>query len=402
MDKYSNIERPIYLDRITPFIAKPIIKVLTGQRRVGKSYIMLQLIDKIKKSDANINIIYIDKEKYDFDQIRNYEDLIKYINNSDKPGKNAIFIDEIQDIQEFEKALRSLYSNSHFDIYITGSNANLLSGELATLLSGRYVEIQVNSLSYVEFLQFHDLNDSSESFMNFLRFGGLPNLIHLPLQEHIVYDYLSNIYTTILYKDVIKRYNIRNVTFLENLIRYLADNLGSIVSAKKIADFLKSQKLTISPNTVLDYLDFIQQSFFIHKVQRQDIKGKKIFEIGEKYYFEDTGLRNSIIGFRINEIQKLLENVVYNHLRICNYDIKMGVFNQKEVDFIATKNGEEVYIQVCYLILDKNTHNREFGNLLDIKNQFPKYVLSLDAPKNSNTYKGIIHKNVSEFLLNFK
>ncbi|MEP7196362.1 MAG: ATP-binding protein [Saprospiraceae bacterium] len=402
MNKYSNIERPIYLDRICPFIGKPIIKVLTGQRRVGKSYLMLQVIDKIKKIDENINIIYIDKEKYDFDQIRNYEDLMEYCNNSEKPGQNVLFIDEIQDITEFEKALRSLYTKSNFDIYITGSNANLLSGELATLLSGRYIEIQVNSLSYNEFLQFQSLKNSPENFMKFIRFGGLPNLIHLPLEEDIVYDYLVNIYNTILFRDVIKRHNIRNVSFLENLIKYLADNLGSIVSAKKISDFLKSQKISISPNTVLDYLDFIQRSFCIHKVQRLDIKGKRVFEIGEKYYFEDTGLRNSIVGFRLNEIHKLLENVVYNHLRILNYDVRIGILDQQEIDFVAQKNGEEVYIQVCYLIQDQNTHDREFGNLLQINNQFPKYVLSMDAPENSNTFKGIIHKSISDFLLTFK
>ena len=397
----SYIERPIYMDKLNPFIGKSIIKVLTGQRRVGKSYLMYQVIDQLKASNSAINIIYIDKEQYEFDGIKNYEDLIKYYQNHAIEGKNALFIDEIQDIKKFEKALRSLYNLDNIDIYITGSNANMLSGELATFLSGRYIEIQVNSLSYSEFLMFHQKTNSQEVFMQFLRFGGLPNLIHFPLEESVVHEYLRNIYSTILYKDVIKRNSIRNVSFLENLVNYLADNLGSLVSAKKISDFLKSQQVSITPNTVLDYLDFIQNSFFIHRVKRQEIKGKKIFEIGEKYYFEDIGLRNAIIGFRLNEIQKLLENVVYNHLRVCGYVVRIGVLGQNEIDFVAEKNNETVYVQVCYLIQEQSTHDREFGNLLAIKNQFPKYVLSMDAPVNSNTFMGINHKSIPDFLLEF-
>jgi uncharacterized protein len=395
------IKRPIYMDKIIPFIGKNIIKVLTGQRRVGKSYLMYQIIEQLKIINADINIVYIDKEQYQFDSIRHYEDLINYYYSHSTQGKNALFIDEIQDIIEFEKALRSLYSLENLDIYITGSNANMLSGELATFLSGRYIEIQVNSLSYSEFLVFHQKSNNQETFMQFLRFGGLPNLIHFPLEESIVYEYLQNIYHTILYKDVIRRNSIRNVTFLGNLVNYLADNLGSIVSAKKISDFLKSQQVSITPNTVIDYLDFIQNSFFIHRAKRQEIKGKKIFEIGEKYYFEDTGLRNSIVGFRLNEIQKLLENVIYNHLRICGYKVRVGVLGQNEIDFVAEKNNETVYVQVCYLIQEQATHDREFGNLLAIKNQFPKYVLSMDAPHNSNTFMGINHKSIPDFLIEF-
>ena len=395
------IERPIYIDKIKPFIGKNIIKVLTGQRRVGKSFLLYQIIEQLKVTNPDINIIYIDKEQYEFDKIKNYEDLINFYQNHAIEGKNALFIDEIQDIVAFEKALRSLYSLDNLDIYITGSNANMLSGELATFLSGRYIEIQVNALSYKEFLTFHQKANNQDHFNQFLRFGGLPNLIHLPLEESVVTEYLTNIYNTILYKDIIKRNSIRNVSFLENLVNYLADNLGSIVSAKKIADFLKSQQVNITPNTVLDYLDFIQNSFFVHRAKRQEIKGKKIFEIGEKYYFEDTGLRNSIVGFRLNEIQKLLENVVYNHLRICGYKVRVGVLGQNEIDFVAEKNNETVYVQVCYLIQEQATHDREFGNLLAIKNQFPKYVLSMDALNNSNTFMGIIHKSIPDFLIEF-
>lgn len=238
MSNQANIERPIYLDKVMPFMGIPIIKVFTGQRRVGKSYLMLQVIDQIKRSGDHTNIIHIDKEKYHFDSIRNYSDLMDYYNQHKVEGNNALFIDEIQDINEFERALRSLYSEKNIDLYITGSNANLLSGELATFLSGRYLEIEVNSLSYSEFLKFHSKSNSAESFMSYLRFGGMPNLIHLPLEEDIVTEYLKNIYNTILFREVIKRHNIRNVSFLENLIRYIADNLGSIVSAKKILDFL--------------------------------------------------------------------------------------------------------------------------------------------------------------------
>ena len=398
--KPAYIPRPMYFDKVKPFIGKSLIKVFTGQRRVGKSFLMYQVMNEM---DDDVNIIYIDKEDYAFDSIKDYRNLIEYIESNRRETKNAIFIDEIQDIEDFEKALRSLYKQPDMDIYITGSNAKMLSGELATYLSGRYIEVQVHSLSYKEYLTFNKIDDPDAiSFNNYLKYGGLPNLIHLDFEDNVLFDYLRNISETIIYRDIIRRNNIRNVAFLEKLMRYLADNLGSLVSAKKIADFLKSQRVSISPNSVLDYLKYLNDSFVAQKVQRQDIEGKKIFEIGEKYYFEDLGIRNALVGYRINDIQKLLENVVYKHLKICGYEVRTGVDGNKEIDFIAIKNNEKIYIQVCYLLESEKTMEREFGNLLKVQDQYPKYVLSMSDFESKNTYQGIIHKRIPDFLLSFE
>lgn len=392
------IHRNRYFEKLKPYIGKQIIKVFTGQRRVGKSFMMFQMIEYTRQLKPEANIIYIDKEKNEFDSIQEYQHLYDYIIDNTHNGLNVVLIDEIQEIEGFEKALRSLYTNSQYDIYCTGSNANMLSGELATLLSGRYVEIPIHSLSFKEFLEFHKLENTNQSLQKYLKFGGLPNLIHLPLQDEIIYDYLNNIYASILFKDVIRRYSIRNVSFLENLTTYLSDNLGSIVSSKKISDFLKSQNVKISPNVVLDYISHLCSTYFIEKVKRRDVIGKKIFEIGEKYYFEDIGLRNSIVGYKPNDIGKIIENVIYSHLKIEGWKVEVGTWKDKEIDFVAQKNGELLYVQACYLLHDEKTIEREFGNLLLLKDNYPKMVVSMDEMFGENTYKGIAHFHLREFL----
>lgn len=392
------IERKIYLNRINPFIDKDIIKVITGQRRVGKSYLLFQIMDVVKKKHPRANIIYINKELNKFDKIRNYQNLLDYIKKQGKASrKNYIFIDEIQDIDKFEKALRDLKASGKYDIYCTGSNAHLLSGELATYLSGRYMEIQVFSLSYSEFLTFHKLKNSQDSLLKYIKYGGLPYLMHLELDDLIVYDYLKNVYNSILYKDVVSRYKIRNPAFLENLVEYLADNTGSLVSAKKISDFLKSQKINISPNIVLDYLSFLANAFFIFKSKRVDIQGKKIFEINDKYYFEDLGLRHSIIGYKQVDINKILENLVFLHLQLMGYKIFVGQLGSKEIDFVCEKQGKKIYIQAAYHITEKNKE-REFGNLLAIKDNHSKFVVSMDDLIDPRGYKGIKHVHIRDFL----
>jgi len=393
------IARQHYLDRINPYIGKDIIKVITGQRRVGKSYFLFQIMDVIVASDPKAQIIYINKELYEFDFINNYKVLLEYIKGKAKGKKNRyVFIDEIQDIDQFEKALRSLSAEGGSDIYCTGSNAGLLSGELATYLSGRYVEIKVFCLSYIEFLDFHKLQDNSGTFLKYIKYGGLPYLINLKLEDDVVYDYLKNIYNTILFKDVVKRHRIRNIAFLERLTLYLADNAGSLVSAKKISDFLKSQKTNISPNVVLNYLSHLKSAFFILKVRRSDIVGKKIFEIGEKYYFEDLGLRHTIIGYRQDDIGRILENLVFLHLKRSGYEITVGRIGEKEIDFACEKKGERLYVQVAYMITDQRIHDREFGNLLKIKDNFTKIVVSMDE-MTGGTFKGIKHVNIRDFLI---
>ncbi len=394
------IERPLYIDRIKPFIGKSLIKVLTGQRRVGKSYLLMQLRDLISKQNPDTKIIYINKEQHEFSKIKNSDDLFLYLKENVKgSGKVALFIDEIQDIESFEITLRDLATRGNYDIYCTGSNANLLSSELATFLSGRYIEIKVFGLSYTEFLVFYNLQDSVATFQTYLKFGGLPYLINLNTEIQIAYEYLTSIYNTILLKDVVTRFKIRNVKFLENLIAFLADNIGSIVSSKKISDYLKSQKINISPQIVIDYLGYLESSFLIFKVKRTGIEGKKIFEIGEKYFFEDIGIRNAIVGYKTSDIHKILENVVYLHLRMAGYSVTVGQEGNKEIDFIAQKAGEKIYVQVAYMLSNEGTINREYGNLLEISDNFPKYVVTMDELTEISTYKGINRMHVKDFCL---
>ncbi len=394
------IERPLYIDRLKPFIGKSLIKVLIGQRRVGKSYLLMQLRDLIKKQSPDTQIIYINKEQHEFSQITNSNDLFLYLKENVKEnGKVALFIDEIQDIESFEITLRDLVTRGNYDIYCTGSNANLLSSELATFLSGRYIEIKVFGLSYTEFLVFHNLQESVASFQNYLKFGGLPYLINLNTEIQVAFEYLTSIYNTILLKDVVTRFKVRNVKFLENLVAFLADNMGSIVSSKKISDYLKSQKINISTQVVIDYLGYLETSFLIFKVKRTGIEGKKVFEIGEKYFFEDIGIRNAIVGYKISDIHKILENVVYLHLRMAGYSVTVGLEGKKEIDFIAQKSGEKIYVQVAYMLTNEGTINREYGNLLEIQDNFPKYVVTMDELTDISTHKGIKRMHVKDFCL---
>jgi len=395
---YKN--RNYYLSKVIPFVDKNLIKVIVGQRRVGKSYFLFQIIDLIKQKNSNANIIYINKERYEFDEIKTYRDLIVFCETKLSPtNKNYIFIDEIQDIENFEKALRHFSTFINIDLYCTGSNAELLSGELATYLSGRYIEIKIYSLSYIEFLDFHNLENNKQSLDKYLKIGGLPYLINLNSDENVIHEYLNNIFSTIIYKDVVSRYKIRNYNFLENLVKYLALNTGHLISAKKISDYLKSQNIKMSPQLVLEYVSYLENAFLIFKVKRTDLTGKKIFEINEKYYFEDIGLKNAITGFSIFSINQIIENVVFNHLKIIGYSITVGVSGNKEIDFVCEKNNKKIYVQACYLLPDKEVIDREFGNLLQIKDNFRKIVISLDeyAPQN---IEGVEHIHLQEFLSN--
>lgn len=391
-------KRPYYLKRIAPYIGVDIIKVLIGQRRVGKSYILLQIMDEIKARDKKANIIYINKEENEYEAIADYRSLIVYAQKAFKPGvKNYLFVDEIQDIENFEKALRHFSAKKKFDLYCTGSNAKLLSSEIATGLSGRYIEIPIHALSYQEFLQFQKLPSGEESLMQYIRYGGLPFLVNLDLADEIAYGYLKSIYNTIVLNDVVARFKIRNVNFLQRLLEFSADNIGSLVSAKSVSDFLKSQKIKTTPNIVLDYLSFLTASFIIRKVNRVDIKGKKIFEVNEKYYWEDLGLRNSLVGYKAAEIGQMLENLVFSHLLRLGFTVYVGQLTGKEIDFVAEKNGKKIYLQVAYLIGDEKTKEREFGNLLEISDNYQKIVVSMDKAMGSD-YKGIKHFSIVEFL----
>ncbi|MBN1186309.1 MAG: ATP-binding protein [Bacteroidales bacterium] len=395
------IYRDNYYKKIEPYIGNNLIKVLVGQRRVGKSFLLYQLMDEISKNKTHSNIIYINKEDYTFDAIKNYADLITYVDSQKtSKGKVALFIDEIQDIKDFEKALRHFQSGNYYDIYCTGSNASLLSGELATFLAGRYIQIKVYALSYPEFLKFHKLDDNNENLNKYIMFGGMPHLINLKDEGRIYYEYLRNVFDSIVLRDIITRYKIRNVSFLIDLIRFLADNTGSILSAKRISDYLKSQNINLLPKSILEYLYYLESVFFIERVKRTEIAGRKIFEIGDKFYFEDLGMRHLLIPYQQKDIQKVLENLVFHHLKTLDYTIYVGKLQDKEIDFVAQKYENKMYLQVAYIITDEKTHEREFGNLLKIPDNCPKMVISMDEMTGKN-YKGIEHWNIRKFLTEF-
>jgi len=376
------------------------IKVIVGQRRIGKSYLLYQIMDEIRTQRPDAEILYINKELFEFDSLKDYVDLVHYVRaNRKKIGQKCyLFIDEIQDIAQYEKALRSFFAENDFDIYCTGSNANMLSGELASTLSGRYIEIKVHGLSYREFLQFHRLEDSDETFAKYYRFGGLPYLIHLSLTETAVSEYLLNIYHTILLKDIVSRYNIRNVRLMEDLASYLADTVGHLFSANGISKYMKSQRIDMLPKTILEYLNYLTNAFLVQRVKPVDLQGKNILRIGEKYYFEDLGIRHAIRPFRADDIGQILENLVFQHLRIDGYTVAVGRNEDKEIDFVAEKAGERIYIQVATTIIEPQVAEREFGNLLKISDNYPKMVVTLDNIEGT-TFQGIRQIPIRKFLL---
>ncbi|GAB2775632.1 ATP-binding protein [Rhabdobacter roseus] len=394
------IKRPQYLDKIRPFMNKAVIKILTGQRRVGKSYMLKLLMKEITTLDPEAHIIYIDKELEDFTFLTDHQQLHEYVIQNLAPTKqNYLFIDEVQEINAFERCLRSLLNQRKCDIYCTGSNATMLSGELATLLAGRYMEFSIHGLSYTEFLEFNQVENNNESLRLYLTLGGMPYQHHIGLEPTIVFEYLKNVYASILLKDVVSREGIRNVALLENLVMYLADNTGSLFSAQNISKYLKSQRIDIPTQSVINYLKALTNAFFIHKVSRADIQGMKIFESGEKYYFEDLGLRNCIRSFNYRaDIGKLMENTVYLHLLRKGYRVFVGRSGNQEIDFMAEKNGERVYIQVAYILADESTIQREFGNLAAIPDHYPKYVVTMDEFSAGSTFKGIQQIHLRDFL----
>ena len=396
------IIRQNYLDKIFKYLGKEMIIVLTGQRRVGKSYLLKQFYqEKIKEPDSNI--IYIDKEKREFDFIRNYQNLNDYIESKFVKDKhNYILIDEVQDIAEFERSVRSYRTEENADIIITGSNAKMLSGELSTIIGGRFKEIYIQPLSYEEFLTFHSLDDNDDSLTQYINLGGMPGLNKIGLYEDDVREYQKDIYNTVLLKDVIMRNNIRNVNFLENLVLYLADNTGKIISANNVSKYMKSNGENISASVILNYLNYLSDAYIINKVNRYDVHGKRLFDSNEKYYFEDNGIRNAIAGgTREGDVERVIENVVYQNLVRLGYEVFVGQLQSSEIDFVCTKpNGEKIYVQVSYLIVNEETRKREFGNLMKIQDNYPKYVVSMTPLITNNDYDGIKHIHLRNFLKN--
>ena len=397
----ENIIRQHYLNKVERYFGKNTIIVLTGQRRVGKSYLLKQLRDQ-KQNEANSNVIYIDKEKREFDSIQTYRELNDHLERHYQKGKrNYIFIDEIQDIEEFERSVRSYHTEPDAEIVITGSNAKMLSNELSTLIGGRYKEIYIQSLSYQEFLTFHNLSDSDDALSQYIQFGGLPGLVKIGLDEDDAREYQMDIYHTVLLKDVVMRNQIRNVTFLENLVRFLADNAGKLISANSIAKFMKSQGENVTSTVVSNYIKYLTEAYMIHQVNRFDIHGKRLFENNDKFYFEDHGIRNALAGgSREGDIEKVIENIIYQHLIYLGYTVTVGQLQAGEIDFVCTaKGGQRKYVQAAFIIADETTREREFGNLRAIKDNYPKYVISMTPLVTRNDDNGITHLHLRKFLM---
>lgn len=396
------IVRQHYLSKVEKYLGKDMIIVLTGQRRVGKSY-MLKMIRDIKAKDKNNNVIYVDKEKKGFDYIKTYQDLNAYIDAHYQTGKmNYILIDEVQEIEDFERSVRSYRTEPDAEVIVTGSNAKMLSKELSTIIGGRYKEIHVQSLSYKEFLQFHNFQDGDDALAKYIQFGGLPGLVKMGLNEDDAMEYQKDVLNTVLLKDVISRNNIRNVPFMEKLTSFIADNIGKIISASSISKFMKSQGTSVSPDTVIDYTQYLEDAYIINKVNRYDIHGKRIFESNDKFYFEDHGLRNAQAeGTREGDIEKIIENIIYQHLMGLGYKVNVGQLQAGEIDFVCTKKAgaKRIYIQASYIIANDETREREFGNLRNIKDNYPKYVISMTPGVIRNDDNGITHLHLRNFLM---
>lgn len=396
------ISRPNYYSKLEKLLGKGVVIVLTGQRRVGKSYVMKELVGR-KEQEPGSKVIYIDKEKTAFDFIANYRDLVTYVDgNLDRSKHNYILIDEVQEIEEFERGLRNYYGEPCIDIVVTGSNSDILSSELGTILSGRYVEVFIQGLSYNEFLIFHNLQDNEAALSKYINYGGLPGLTPFGLDNpETISDYFQGVYNTILVKDIIKRKKVRNVPFLENLIKFIADNIGKSLSATSIQNYMASNESEVSKNLVLNYMKGIHEAYLATSVSRYNIHGKKLLETNDKFYFGDVGILNFIAGGRrANDIEKILENLVYQHMVRLGYEVKIGQLYSTEIDFVGTKGNEVVYVQVAYLISEEKSFNREFGNLMSIKDNYPKYVISLTPYMDSSKWEGIIHIPFVDFLKN--
>lgn len=396
------ITRELYARKVDTWLDREQIIVLVGQRRVGKSYVMKDFIAR-HSSEPDANIIYIDKEKRMFKYIKNSDDLEAYIDARLVDGKhNYILIDEVQDITEWEKSVRSYRTEANTDIIVTGSNSKMLSSELGTLLSGRCEQIRILPLSYTEFMLFHQLPDDDQTLWKYLNYGGLPGLVNIPLDnEDMVMEYLSGIYSTIMLKDVVERHSIRNLPFLNNLIAFLADTTGKLNSASSVSRYMKSVGQDVSTNVVLSYSSFFTEAYLTDFVERYDIHGKKLLETSGKTYFSDQGMRNYIAGGeRDKDIEKVMETVVYQHLVRLGYMVYVGQLRAGEVDFVCMRNGEKAYVQVAWLIDSEATRQREFGTLKMINDSYAKYVISATPLLRSADYDGIRHLHLRQFLRN--
>ena len=398
---YVMVQRKEYLDKLIEWREKQIIKVVTGVRRCGKSTLFSLYIDYLKESGvSDEQIVSVNLEDVEYENILDYKSLYDYIKARLVIGKYTyVFIDEVQQCKSFEKAVDSLFIKENVDVYVTGSNANMLSGELATLLSGRYIEISMLPLSFSEYLEFTEGKDIRSSFNDYLRFGSFPYVAGLKKSDTVIRTYIDGIYNTILIKDVATREGITDISVLESIVKFLCSNIGSPVSTKKVSDTINSSGRKISVNTVDNYLRALNQSYIFYKVDRYDIKGKQYLKTLGKYYLVDTGLRNILLSGSASDLGHLLENVVYLELIRRGYKVNIGKLAEKEVDFVASNTDGIEYYQVSASVLDKNTLLRELEPLQKIPDHHPKYLLTLDDIMPNTNHDGIRQINVLDWLL---
>ncbi|MDW7662815.1 MAG: ATP-binding protein [Bacillota bacterium] len=397
------IERKHYYDLIEPFLDQPLIKVITGIRRSGKSTMMKMLQNKlIERGVPKEQIIYVNFESMQFLDIRISVKFYEYVMDKVIAGQRMyLFFDEIQIVDHWEEAVNSFLVDLDADIYITGSNSNLLSSEISTLLTGRYIQFRLYPLTFKEMIDFHNELGKTEKhpelLWQFIRRGGFP-MIHISdYDESTCYRIINDIYDSIVLRDVVQRYGIRNIELLSRIVKYIIDNVGNTFSAKSISDYFKSQNRKVDLNTIYNYIDALESSFVINKVNRYDVHGKEILKTQEKYYLADQGIQHAIFGYKDRNISGVLENIVYNELIMRGYQVYVGKIQDLEIDFVAERKNEKVYVQVTYQMNNESTINREFKPLLMVKDHYPKYVVSMDENFKDNI-EGVRHLYLGDFI----
>jgi predicted AAA+ superfamily ATPase len=404
------LSRNSYIAQLAPFLGKPVIKVITGMRRSGKSFLLRQIVRHLRDTGVpDANIVYVDKEDYAFDAIRDYHDLAAHVAEKlrDATGPVTICVDEVQEIDGWERIIASLAAKPDHDIIVTGSNARLLSSELATLIAGRYIEFQVRPLSFAEFLQFRGKSSAAQDaaaladeFDCYMRFGGMPGLHSLgELAEPLTRPFLAGIYDTIILKDVVRRHNIRNMDVFERILRFVFDNTGNLLNASRIAAFLKNQRIRISVDTVLTQLGWLTEARLAEPARIFDLKGKRYLKINEKYFPTDFGLKHAVLGYRPNDVGGLLENIVFLELRRRGYAVSVGRIGDAEIDFVAERANERAYYQVAFALPNNETLERELRPLEAVADNFPKFLLTMDRARTGNN-NGVAVRYLPEWLLN--
>ena len=397
-EKFSiGFERSEYLDRISKYLDNKLIKVLVGQRRVGKSYILRQMMNFLvtKKNVNPRNIFYLNKEYIAFKDIQTGDDLHElfgfYKKKLNPKGKIYLFLDEIQNIEYWESVINNYAQDftQNYELFITGSNSQLLSGELASLLSGRYVEFEIYPFSFIEFAEYKNMPPDKDTFITYLRTGGLPETLHFD-EDEIIRHYIESLKNTIILRDIIQRYKVKDVSLLEDIFGFLTVNIGNLTSISAIIKYFKSRQRKTNYETLSTYISYLNDAFIIHEVDRYQVRGKQTIAGVRKYYLNDLAFKNYLFGFYPSDIGYNLENYVFIQLKRMGYKVSVGVINGNEIDFVAEKGDNTLYFQVAYLLNDKKTAEREFGNLLMIKDNYEKSVISLDDVKFSE-YKGIKH-----------